>query len=129
MQHVERGGVSACSVDYDYDNDNDNDWTGRNTRATHAQTHRQAHADYRRRPRDRGGDREFVSDTPLRRFGTPTEVAAVALLLASDETAYVTGRRWRSPNRPARPSPNRASVPGSGTGKLAGGACIFVENR
>lgn len=33
----------------------------------------------------------FVSDTPLRRFGTPEEVAAVAVLLASDEAAYMTG--------------------------------------
>lgn len=43
-----------------------------------------------------GSDREarmsqFVRDTPLRRFGTPEEVAAVALLLASDEAAYMTG--------------------------------------
>lgn len=35
--------------------------------------------------------RELVRDTPLRRFGTPEEVAAVALLLASDEAAYMTG--------------------------------------
>lgn len=35
--------------------------------------------------------KEFVQDTPLRRFGTPEEVAAVALLLASDEAAYMTG--------------------------------------
>jgi NAD(P)-dependent dehydrogenase (short-subunit alcohol dehydrogenase family) len=33
----------------------------------------------------------FVRDTPMRRFGTPEEVAAVALLLASDEAAYMTG--------------------------------------
>jgi NAD(P)-dependent dehydrogenase (short-subunit alcohol dehydrogenase family) len=32
-----------------------------------------------------------VRDTPLRRFGTPEEVAAVAVLLASDESAYMTG--------------------------------------
>jgi NAD(P)-dependent dehydrogenase (short-subunit alcohol dehydrogenase family) len=43
-----------------------------------------------------GPDREermraLVRDTPLRRFGTPDEVAAVALLLASDEAAYMTG--------------------------------------
>ncbi len=35
--------------------------------------------------------RDLVSDTPLRRFGTPEEVAAVAVLLASDEAAYMTG--------------------------------------
>ena len=35
--------------------------------------------------------REFVRDTPLRRFGTPEEVAAIAVLLASDESAYMTG--------------------------------------
>jgi 3(or 17)beta-hydroxysteroid dehydrogenase len=35
--------------------------------------------------------RAFVRDTPLHRFGTPDEVAAVALLLASDEAAYMTG--------------------------------------
>ncbi len=43
-----------------------------------------------------GPDREariaaFVSDTPLKRFGTPEEVAALALLLASDNAAYMTG--------------------------------------
>jgi NAD(P)-dependent dehydrogenase (short-subunit alcohol dehydrogenase family) len=33
----------------------------------------------------------FVADTPLKRFGDPSEVAAVAVLLASDEAAYITG--------------------------------------
>ncbi len=33
----------------------------------------------------------FVADTPLRRFGLPEEVAAVAAMLASDEAAYITG--------------------------------------
>lgn len=33
----------------------------------------------------------LVADTPLKRFGTPDEVAAVAALLASDEAAYMTG--------------------------------------
>ena len=43
-----------------------------------------------------GPDREarmaaIVADTPLKRFATPEEVAAVALLLASDDAAYMTG--------------------------------------
>ncbi len=33
----------------------------------------------------------FVADTPMKRFGTADEVAAVALMLASDEAAYMTG--------------------------------------
>lgn len=33
----------------------------------------------------------FVKDTPLQRFGEPSEVAAIAVLLASDEAAYMTG--------------------------------------
>lgn len=32
-----------------------------------------------------------VRDTPLRRFGTSAEVAALAVLLASDEVTYMTG--------------------------------------
>lgn len=43
-----------------------------------------------------GPDREatmraLVADTPLKRFGMPEEVAAIAVMLASDEASYVTG--------------------------------------
>lgn len=43
-----------------------------------------------------GPDREIrmaalVDDTPMKRFGTVDEVAAVCVLLASDEAAYMTG--------------------------------------
>ncbi|GLR48038.1 SDR family oxidoreductase [Sphingomonas astaxanthinifaciens] len=33
----------------------------------------------------------MVADTPLKRFGLPSEVAALAVLLASDEATYMTG--------------------------------------
>jgi len=33
----------------------------------------------------------LVANTPLKRFGMPAEVAAVAAMLASDEAAYMTG--------------------------------------
>lgn len=36
----------------------------------------------------------FVADTPLRRFGLPQEVAAIAVMLASDEAGYVTGAEF-----------------------------------
>lgn len=36
----------------------------------------------------------LVADTPLRRFGTSEEVAALAVLLASDEATYVTGAEF-----------------------------------
>ena len=43
-----------------------------------------------------GPDREdrmaaLVSDTPLKRFGQPDEVAALAVMLASDGATYMTG--------------------------------------
>jgi len=34
---------------------------------------------------------DIVADTPLRRFADPCEVAALAVLLASDEATYMTG--------------------------------------
>ncbi len=36
----------------------------------------------------------LVADTPLQRFGHPQEVAAIALMLASDASAYVTGAEF-----------------------------------
>lgn len=33
----------------------------------------------------------LVADTPLKRFGMPDEVAAIAVMLASDEATYMTG--------------------------------------
>jgi len=36
----------------------------------------------------------LVQDVPLRRFGLPEEVAAMALLLASDEATYITGSEF-----------------------------------
>ena len=37
---------------------------------------------------------ECVADCPLRRFGTPDEVAALAAHLAADESAYTTGAEF-----------------------------------
>lgn len=36
----------------------------------------------------------IVGDAPLKRFGTPEEVAAIAVMLASDEAACVTGAEF-----------------------------------
>lgn len=36
----------------------------------------------------------MVADTPLKRFGTPEEVAAMVAYLAADESAYVTGSEF-----------------------------------
>jgi NAD(P)-dependent dehydrogenase (short-subunit alcohol dehydrogenase family) len=35
-----------------------------------------------------------VADAPIKRFGEPQEVAAIAVLLASDEAAYITGSEF-----------------------------------
>ena len=34
----------------------------------------------------------LLTQTPLRRFGTPQDIANAALFLASDEAAYITGQ-------------------------------------
>ena len=36
----------------------------------------------------------FAAETPLRRFGLASEVAAIAVLLASDEATYITGSEF-----------------------------------
>jgi NAD(P)-dependent dehydrogenase (short-subunit alcohol dehydrogenase family) len=36
----------------------------------------------------------LVADTPLKRFGMPDEVAAIAVMLASDEAPYITGSEF-----------------------------------
>ena len=38
-----------------------------------------------------GREAAFVRDTPMRRFGTPAEVAHAVVYLASDESTYTTG--------------------------------------
>lgn len=38
--------------------------------------------------------RALVAETPLRRFGTPEEVAALCVHLAADESAYTTGAEF-----------------------------------
>ncbi len=52
-------------------------------------------ADVGRGPRRRSGARAamkgFVAETPMKRFGAPAEVAAIAIMLASGEASCMTG--------------------------------------
>ena len=41
---------------------------------------------------DAAGRRRLLARTPLRRIGDPSEIAAVALFLASDEASYISGQ-------------------------------------
>jgi 2-keto-3-deoxy-L-fuconate dehydrogenase len=36
--------------------------------------------------------REFIARQPMGRLGTPEEIAAIAVYLAADESAYTTGQ-------------------------------------
>ena len=58
------------------------------------------------KPDDRQG---LLAQTPLRRFGTPEDIANAALFLASDEAAYITGAEpqcgWRHGHHALNPSP------------------------
>jgi NAD(P)-dependent dehydrogenase (short-subunit alcohol dehydrogenase family) len=38
-----------------------------------------------------GREQEWISQTPMRRFGRPEEVAATIAFLASEEASYING--------------------------------------
>jgi glucose 1-dehydrogenase len=39
-------------------------------------------------------ERELMSEIPLKRWGKPEEIAGLAVYLASDEAAYITGSTY-----------------------------------
>jgi glucose 1-dehydrogenase len=39
-------------------------------------------------------DKELMSEIPLKRWGKPEEIAGLAVYLASDEAAYITGSTY-----------------------------------
>ncbi len=43
---------------------------------------------------DKADEQDMLAKMPLHRFGRPEEVAAVAILLASDEATYITGSEF-----------------------------------
>ena len=59
--------------------------------------------------------RAAVADTPLRRFGTPDEIAALAVFLASDESAYCTGAEFTADGGLLAGSAATPAQPGAAT--------------
>lgn len=66
----------------------------------------------------------FTRDTPLRRFGRPEEVAALVVLLASDEATFITGSEFNIDGgllAGTAVPPARHSTPGEGSQVRSGG--------